>query len=294
MDTKAFSYFAALQRQHSLARAAKDLGLTPQGLGGAMRRLEQELGVHLWSGAPGTSPLTEHGKLFLTYAEGFERELGELRRGLDAITAHASNVIRLGCSVGLLGYLGEDVIETFNRNSANCQVVACEELPDVECARHLAEGDYNFALLVNPVSEAFEATPLVDDYQFFWVNRTDPLARRDDIVLSDLKGRTVLMMGDDYQNTGLLIQMLAQRHIDCDIRFTGEMIRVYEYARAGKALGLTCRNHIEATAESEKTVGVPVKELPWGFSICWRRDTVPTEAQQWFLTYMRSLRRSYR
>ena len=69
--------------------------------------------------------------------------------------------------MGLLGYLGEDVIETFNRNSANCQVVACEELPDVECARHLAEGDYNFALLVNPVSEAFEATPLVDDYQFF-------------------------------------------------------------------------------------------------------------------------------
>ncbi len=294
MDTKSFSYFTSLQRQRSLTRAAKELGITPQGLGGAMRRLEQELCVSLWSGAAGTSPLTEHGKLFLEFAQGFERDMAELRRGLDAITAHTSNVIRLGCSVGLLGYLGEDAIDTFNRNSANCQVVACEELPDVECARHLAEGDYTFALLVNPVAETFQSVSLVDDYQFFWVNRADPLARREEITLDDLRGRTVLMMGDDYQNTGLLIQMLAQRHIDCDVRFTGEMIRVYEYARANRALGLTCRNHIEATAESQVTVGVPIKEVPWGFSICWRADTVPTEAQQWFLSYMRTLRRTYR
>lgn len=294
MDTKSFSYFTSLARHHSLTRAAKELGITPQGLGGAMRRLDQELGVHLWSGAPGTSPLTEHGKLFLTYAQDFECDLRELRRGLDAITTHASNVIRLGCSVGLLGYLGEEVIENFNRNCSSCQVLACEELPDVECARHLAEGDYDYALLVDPVSDAFEATTLVEDYQFFWVNASDPLARKGVIHLSDLQGRTILTMGDDYQNTSLLVQMLAQAHVDCDVRFTGEMIRVYEYARAGKALGLTCRNHIEATAESSKTVGVPIKELPWGFSICSRQGVVPTEAQQWFLTYMRSLRRSYR
>ena len=293
MDTKSFTYFTSLQRQHSLTRAAKELGITPQGLGGAMRRLEQELDVSLWSGAAGTSPLTEHGKLFLGFAQGFEQDMAELRRGLDAITAHTSNVIRLGCSVGLLGYLGEDVIENFNRNSATCQVVTGEELPDMECARRLAEGDYTFALLVNPVPDAFQSIPLVEDYQFFWVNRTDPLARRDGIRLEDLRGRTVLMMGDDYQNTGLLIQMLAQRHIDCDVRFTGEMIRVYEYARANRALGLTCRNHIEATAESQKTVGVPIRELPWGFSICWRQDTAPTEAQQWFLSYMRTLHRVY-
>lgn len=72
------------------------------------------------------------------------------------------------------------------------------------------------------------------------------------------------------------------------------MMRVYECARAGMGLGLTCRNHVEATAESTKTVGLPLRALPWGFSLCYRRGHVPTPAEVTFVDFMRTLNRSYR
>ena len=45
MDAKVFGYFIEVCSRRSLSAAARALGITPQGLGASMRRLESELGV---------------------------------------------------------------------------------------------------------------------------------------------------------------------------------------------------------------------------------------------------------
>ena len=294
MDTKLFTYFTALCRHRSVASAARELDITPQGLSSAIKRLEVELGASLFTGPLGSSGLTEHGRYFLEQAELIEGSLGTMRRGMDSITAHANNIVKLGCSMGIIGYLGEDAIDRFNASDADCQVLLSDEMPDTECERRLVAGEYDYALLINPVDRDLVSVPIVDDYQFVWVNRRSTLAEKDAIDLVDLEGQTVITMSDDYRNTGRFISLCQTAGVNVDLRFTGEMIRVYELVRAGRGLGLTCRNHIEATADSSMTVGLPLKALSWGFSLCWTRDHVPSEAAVSFLNYMRGLRKTYR
>ena len=294
MDTKLFTYFTALVRNRSVATAARELDMTPQGLSSAIRRLETELGVNLFSGALGTSALTDHGRFFLEYAQNLEASLVDLRQGMDSITAHANNVVKLACSIGILGYLGEEAIERFNDGDHGCQVMITDELPDQECERRLNDGDCDFALLIDPVDAGFMRVQIVDDYQFFWVNRRCKIAEKSQLSMADLDGQTVITMGDDYRNTGRFMDLAHRAGVRVDMRFTGEMIRVYELARAGRGLGLTCRNHIEATADSQVTVGIPIKELSWGFSLCYRRDYAPREAEASFIEYMRGLRKVWR
>lgn len=293
MDTRNYLYLATVERCRSVPRAARELGMTPQGLARAVRRMEDELGCPVYTGALGTSDLTEQGRCILSHGGAILAEEHSMRHALDAIRAHASNIIRLGCSTGLLGYLGEGVFNAFNETQ-DCQVFVSEELPDSDCEAHLSQGEYDYALLVNPPDPSLAAIPIVDDYQFVWVNRASPLAGQDEVSLHDLDGQIIYTLNDDYRNTGLLLQLCAEAGARPTFRFTSEMIRVYESARAGKGLGLTCRNHVEATAESQKTVGLPLKALPWGFSLCYRRGHVPTELEARFMDYMRSLRRSYR
>ena len=292
MDTKAYLYLTTVERCRSVSRAAKELDMTPQGLARAVRRLEDDLGCAFYTGGLGTSDLTEQGRCVLEHGQAMIDEERAMLAELKAIAGHAANIIRLGCSTGLLGYLGEGVFGQATEQRG-FQVFVSEELPDSECERRLVCGEYDYALLVNPPDPSLASICVVQDYQFVWVNRADPLARQDEVSLSDLDGRTIYSLNDEYRNTGLLLKLCAEAGSSPKFRFTSEMIRVYECARAGMGLGLTCRNHIEATAESQKTVGVPIRELPWGFSICWRQDTAPTEAQQWFLSYMRTLHRVY-
>ena len=292
MDSRNYLYLSAVERCRGVPRAAKELGMTPQGLARAVRRMEEELGCPLYAGGLGTSDLTEQGRCVLEHGGAILAEEHSMLHALDAIKAHASNIIRLGCSVGLLGYLGEGVFSKIDEQ-AGCKVFVSEELPDSECEQRLVQGEYDYALLVNPPDPALASIPIVEDYQFVWVNRADPLARREQVELADLDGRTIYSLNDEYRNTGRLLQLCAEAGAKPTFRFTSEMIRVYECARAGMGLGLTCRNHVEATAESQKTVGLPLKALPWGFSLCYRRGHVPTDAEARFMDCMRALRRKF-
>ena len=293
MDTKAYTYLAAVERCRSVPRAARELGMTPQGLARAMRRMEEDLGCTLYEGSLGTSALTEQGACVLEHGSAILAEEHSMRHALDAIAAHAQNIIRLGCSMGLLGYLGEGVFEEFNRRE-NCQVFVSEELPDSECEARLARGEYDYALLVDPPDASLASIPMVDDYQFVWMRRSDPLAHAREVTPRDLDGRTIYTLNDEYRNTSLLVQLCAEAGARPTFRFTSEMIRVYECARAGMGLGITCRNHVEATAESQTTVGLPLKALPWRFSLCYRRDHVPTPTEARFMDYVRAHRKVFR
>jgi DNA-binding transcriptional LysR family regulator len=193
-----------------------------------------------------------------------------------------------------MGYLGEQTItERFGMVCPDAEVLVRDELPDLELEQHLLGGDYDFALLTNPVNPDLMAVPLVNDYQFFWVNRANRLAGLDQIRTADLNGQTVMTVGDGFRSSGRFAQLCDEANVSVNVRFSCEMIRVYEAARAGRALGLTCRNHVEATSDSTKTVGIPYKDLPWGFSLCYRRDLELDDVRLAFLDYMRTLRRAY-
>lgn len=295
VDTKIFGYFIELQRCQSYSRAAQRLHISSQGLYGAMKRLEGEVGVPLFDTSLGATALTEYGKVVLEYAECVEGSLTGMRSALDTLQTHARGVIRLGCSVGLVGYLGEQVIDDFNETSDESQVLVTDELPDLQCERHLLADKYDLGLVTNPVvCDDLVAIPMVEDYQFLWINKRNRLASLDEVCVADLAGQTVIAMNDEYKGTDRLLRLCDEQGVNVRIRLTGEMIRVYEFALANRALGLTCRNHIEAMADSDKVTGVPFKSVPWGFSLCYRKDHVLTGSEIEFIDYMRGKRRVYR
>lgn len=289
MDSKVFTYFEAVERHRNYSRAAEELYLSPQGLNAAMRRLEGDLGVPLFEVERGTVELTEYGRCFSTYAHSIGTQLSTMRSELNELVARKSNRIRLGCSMGVLGYLGEDSVDHFNDEHADASVRVEEELPDYQCERNLLEGKYDFALITNPVDHpGLVAHTLCEDHQFCWINEDDPLAKCEELHVDDLDGRLIMTVGDGYKGTSALVQLCVEADVHPLIKHSSEMMRIYEFARSGEGIGLTCRNHIERTS-STSVVGVPLPCLRWGFSICHKRDRVLSDTDIAFVSFLKTL-----
>lgn len=293
MDSKVFTYFEAVERHRNYSRAAGELYLSPQGLNAAMRRLESDLGVPLFDVKRGSVELTEYGQCFSRYAHTIGSCLSAMRTEINDIAARKSNSIRLGCSMGVLGYLGDDIIARFNAAHAGASVFV-EELPDYQCERNMLEGKYDYALVINPIDHPdLIAWNLCSDYQFCWVKNDDALACRSELSMEDLDGRSIMTVGEGYKNTSALLELCATASVHPCIKYSSEMMRIYEFARSGEGIGITCRNHVERTP-SNAVVGIPLRCLPWGFSICHKRGRVPLDVDTAFVSFMKTLRRTYR
>ncbi|MEG1746575.1 MAG: LysR family transcriptional regulator [Raoultibacter sp.] len=293
MDSKIFKYFIALEENHNFSRAAQSLYLSPQGLNSAIRRLEGEIGFPLFDVQNGSVLLTDYGKVFSTYAHFFDDALEKMRSELNALADHKANNIHIGCATGVLGYFGEENLLDFNRVSKNARIVLIEEVPDYLCEQHLVEMKYDFALIPNPlVSPVLAGISLCEDYQFVWVNKKNKLAQKKELDLADLANEKVITMDQSYKNTFALQQLSEERGVDLQLNYSGEMMRIYEFARRNEGVGITCRNH-GANMESAVVACLPLRCLPWGFSLCYHQSRLLSAADLEFLDYMRTFRRIY-
>ncbi len=98
LNYKQFHYFWAVAKAGSIARASKQLHLTPQTLSGQIGILEQSLGVPLFRRVGRGIELTETGKLALTYAEDIFMTGSILEETLRAGSTERYRLFKVGIS----------------------------------------------------------------------------------------------------------------------------------------------------------------------------------------------------
>lgn len=98
INYKQFHYFWAVAKAGSIARASKQLHLTPQTLSGQIGILEESLGVSLFRRIGRGIELTETGELALTYAEDIFQTGNALEEALRAGSKERHRIFRVGIS----------------------------------------------------------------------------------------------------------------------------------------------------------------------------------------------------
>lgn len=283
MDVKAFQYFEAVCRHRSIPRAATELGISAQGLAGSMTRLSQDLGAPLLSTRDGVVEPTVYGRAVLSRAMEINASQLAMRREVTALVAHEQRVIRVGAITGALGYLGESVIEDFNNRAGGAHaLVVCESTDGEVCCR-LMEGDVDIAILASKPDGAVRSSELVRDDYFIWANEKSRLSRLERISMADLEGETLALFDLEPKLSDPFV--LAATKAGVRLAFVGELIRVFELAHEGRALGLTCRNHVDAT-RGTGVVGVPFDFPNLTYYLCHRLDRDFSPDDEAFLRFM--------
>ena len=152
MDTRYLHFFVQAGRCGSIAKAAKTLFISQQGLSAAIIRLEAELNCKLLRRTPKGVALTREGEYFLPRAERILEIVEECNKRFSV--APERKPLRLVCSYGVLGMLKDTVLGEFQQVEAPLEITEC---PDLECEKRLCGGDADAGLMTGPLdADAFE------------------------------------------------------------------------------------------------------------------------------------------
>ncbi len=293
MDSRICKYFVELCRFGSFSAAARELCITPQGLNLAVRRLEKELGVQLVDGRYGPIRPTAYGEAFLEYAEEEIARTADLATRFHEIAESSRKPVRVIGAIGIVSSALRAWMGAFDKHVPGAYVEFLGELPDIICEERLMDGTADFAVVVDPCEGAdqMRSVMLSRDCHYVWVSRDDPLSTKESLSVEDLEGRSIMTVGADYHAPCRLLDLVHDRGVHANVRFTSEMIKVYEYALSGEGMGLTGRSHVNAIGSSRLT-GIPFPELPVSFSLYWRADNELSCQARQFVDYMAGFHQS--
>ncbi|MBZ9613755.1 LysR family transcriptional regulator [Rheinheimera maricola] len=224
MDIRQLNYFVAVYEQGSVSAAARQCCVAQPSLSSALRQLEQELGVSLFTRLPkGVTPTEDGDKLY--------GHAGRLLSQLQSLKASFSQpVARVKFRLGLIRALGVERMSQLLREFSN-------SLPGLEL--HLVEPDELCdARIITPqllkAGEAF--APIWHDNYLLALPPGSPLSLQAQIELEEFEQLPLIKRTPcDAWNT--LYPELVRRGIKADIRAD---IQTIEYALGLVSAGVGC------------------------------------------------------
>lgn len=142
MNFLSFTYFIAAANAPSIRQAANTLMISPQSLGEQLKRLEQELGVPLFTHTR-PAKLTSCGERFLKYAQHMLSERQLLERDLRELTDKHREIV-LSVSPGACPPFVMEAVAEFTVQHPDC-LVSVVERPEPVTSMALRDYDLNIS-----------------------------------------------------------------------------------------------------------------------------------------------------
>lgn len=146
MEIQYIREFVALTKCGNYMTAAEELYISQSSLSKHIMALEKELGFSLFARTTRKVQLTQHGRLFLPYAQSIIEADAEFRARAAAANSDARESIQLGVLPSFLSYHLDQVIVDFKRRFPQFPISVTEGTSDT-LVHQLREGICNVAVI---------------------------------------------------------------------------------------------------------------------------------------------------
>lgn len=202
--------FIALARERHFGRAAEACGVTQPSLSGAIRQLEEQLGVQLVYRGSRFQGLTPEGQRVFDRARGIVGDLRALKDEMRTVRSGLSGNLRIGVIPTALPMVA-DLTGPFTARHPNVRVsifsrTSVEILAGIESLELEAGITY---LDNEPLGRVAQVPMYTEFYRLLCVPGT-PLAGRGKVSWSEVAGVPLCLLTSDMQNRRIVNQHLAE------------------------------------------------------------------------------------
>lgn len=193
MDLERIRYFIKVVETGSLSKAAIALNMTQPPLSIAIRKLEDELGVELFSRSGKRMTLTETGHLL--YKRGKELMMSslEIKKELAEYDAGRHGIVTIGCSTIANITIIPEVVKRLNERGINITIRVLEG-NTAFILEQLRLHKMDIGLVRNIFDKKdFHTTALLSEPLYVALPPDHPLAENDTVELKQLEGENFLM-----------------------------------------------------------------------------------------------------
>ena len=197
MNIKDLKCFEAVYEQKSINKAAKQLYITPQGLGSNIRSLENELGTVLFERAKqGVTP-TESAQLLYKRAGLLIEEFEQIRNEVQQLS-HREDVLRIGCACGVFNVIPFKLIQDFIEENTPVKVEWCEYAnSEVKAMIDASEIEYGF-IVGGWDNEDNMVRKLAENDVYLLAYEGHPLYEKEKVNIDMLEGEPLITLNEHF------------------------------------------------------------------------------------------------
>ena len=250
MDLNQLRQFRAIAEEGTIAAAAEKLYTSPSALSKGLQKLEDDLGIQLFSRGKKNIELNDAGKLALPYVQQVFDTLEAMQSELKAYTDDRElNILRIASDEM---YLLRYVIPLLAKQIPISEISEQLEQPQ-HLEKGLMSGKYDIILSEQTISgRGIICRELFVSKIYVSIPKENPLAEKHSLGLSDLAGQKFLIPSNSFQNVA---NMLKKEHRFLELRVVDDYILYREMLNGSDYLSLV------GTASLEFHRSVPGREI---------------------------------
>ena len=204
MDLKELKYFVHIYEEGSFSAASHTAYVTQQALSKAIKRIEEELGVPLFSRSKGGVEPTSAGITLYKKAVELIREFENLSNLLFDEDQLAQGTIKIGMHKGIDVLYYNNILHNFGKRYPKISVDVAT-MTDIESERAVDKELVDFAVSCLPVeSDNCIFHKIFEDELIALVNKNDVLAKKEIITFSELANKQILIPDKKHKIYGVV------------------------------------------------------------------------------------------
>lgn len=210
IDINLFYELTIFEKYGTLSKAAEELFISQPALSRSMNRLEEELGVEIFTRSKNKLMLNENGKL----AAGYAREIIRYEENaINAIRAFdkKNRTIAIGsCAPMPLADMTEMASTLYSDFTISSEINHSEE----SLLDNLKNEIYDISILNHEIqAEEFFSIKISYEKLYLVIDKSHPLAKKDGIYLAELNNQDILL----YSEIGFWYELLKSKAPDANL-----------------------------------------------------------------------------
>jgi len=239
MEIRQLKYFTEVYKYRNFSRAARACFISSQGISMAILRLEEELSCRLFNRtARGLVP-TAQGEYLYPRARQILALLDECGRYFEK-SAGKEGFLTVVLSLGTIEEFAGIPIARFKEKYPNIHLDV-QETFDVICDASVENGVVELALTVGPLdTKKFDAELLFSSRHALIVHKDHPLAGRESVSVTELRGVPVAVMRDSTKTYGVYRDACRRAGFEPTVSiFADNILLVYYMAEMNQSVGIS-------------------------------------------------------
>lgn len=264
MRVEDLRYFEHLAEVLNYTRASKDLDISQPTLSLAIKRLEEEWGVQLFSRNRSTVELTDIGRDISDCVTGALRSLDRARVLAEESLGTENATINLGTIYAMQGKFWSQALFEFREKSSFDPHITVTQAYSRELLRRLRTGQLDVAF-----ASRIEDTPDLR-YNLCWsqslvlgVNKKHPLAKKKEVSLAELKGQEILSYDPASPVYQGIVDLIEGQDLNVQFSYDDEITLSSLVAGNESKTALFCYSLMINAFDD--VVCIPVREAPIDF-----------------------------
>ncbi len=261
-------YFREVCDHQGVTAAANAIHVSQPTISNAIKELEDEFNVNLFTRYNKKMILTEEGRYFYSHIGSIIDQILEIEDKMRNF-GNLNKRLKIGVPPMIGTFLFPDMFSQFNRQAPDIEFEIVEH-GSVKTLELLEQNLLDLAIVIydNTQQKQFYSLPLLETQMVYCVSKTHPMASRSSINLSELAQEPLILMKNGSYQSQLLIRSFKELGIEPKVLLrTEQLYTIQQYITHQYATGFVIK---EAAQLSEDMVGIPLDPpIPISVDLIW-------------------------